>query len=118
MIAYNQDDAIMDRILMMSSSKRSSPLAKKRSKSENDSDLKDDSCIRDINLGGAEDDLEELDLQLSDDDSNENDNSDEESESAQERSDEQSANIDKSSSADVDENDVKYNLKCDANGGP
>jgi hypothetical protein len=112
MIAYNQDEAIMDRILMMSS-KRSSPLVKKRSKSENGSDLKDDSCIRDINLGGGE-----LDLQLSNDDSNENENSDEESESAQERSDEQSANVDKSSSADVDENDVKFNLKFDAKSGP
>ena len=112
MIAYNQDEAIMDRILMMSS-KRSSPLVKKRSKSENGSDLKDGSCIRDINLGGGE-----LDLQLSNDDSNENENSDEESESAQERSDEQSANVDKSSSADVDENDVKFNLKFDAKSGP
>ena len=112
MIAYNQDEAIIDRILMMSSSQRSSSLVRKRSKSENGSDLKD-GCIRDINLGG-----EELDLELSNDDSNENENSDEESESAQERSDEQSANIDKSSSADVDVNDVKSDLKFVAKSGP
>jgi hypothetical protein len=63
MIAYNQDEAIIDRILMMSSNK-SSMLGMKRSKSENGKEEKDDSCIRDIDLGGGE-----VALEVSDDDS-------------------------------------------------